>query len=82
MNQSRSNETVVLIDSPETGQDMENGEYIFQGLFKMAETNQVIVAANSLTFMRSGNLIDLGKDSLQSMLEATRRLTDAFDDFH
>jgi predicted ATPase len=82
MNQSRSSETAVLIDSPETGQDMENGEYIFQGLLKMAETNQVIVATNSLTFMRSGNLIDLGRDSLQLLVKATRNLTATFDAVH
>ncbi len=81
MNQSRSNETVVLIDSPETGQDMENGEYIFQGLLKMAKTNQVIVATNSLTFMKSGHLLDLGRDSLQLLVKATRNLTAAFDAF-
>lgn len=79
VNQVRSNETVVLIDSPETGQDMENSEYIFQGLLKMAESCQVIAATNSLIFMRTGNLIDLGQASLSRIVRATRELAASFD---
>jgi len=79
MNQVRSNETVVLIDSPETGQDMENGEYIYRGILKMAERCQVVVATNSLIFMRNGNLIDLGQESLPRLVKATRELAASFD---
>ena len=73
-NQSHSNETVILIDSPETGQDMENSEAIYRGLLRMAKDYQVIVATNSLVFMRSGNLIDLGRHSFGQIVRATRRL--------
>ena len=73
-NQSHSDETVILIDSPETGQDIENSEAIYQGLLRMAKNYQVIVATNSLVFMRSGNLIDLGSQSFRKLVRATRRL--------
>jgi predicted ATPase len=79
MNQLHTNETVVLIDSPETGQDMENSIQIYQGLLKMAENCQVIVATNSLVFMRNGNLIDLGRESLPQLVRTTRKLADNFD---
>ncbi len=79
LNQSHGNETVVMIDSPETGQDLDNSEYIYRGLLKMAERYQVIVATNSLLFMRSGNLIDLGEQSLSRLIEATKRLAAGFD---
>ena len=77
-NQSHTSETIVLIDSPETGQDMENSVQIFRGLLKMARKYQVIVATNSLVFMRDGNLIDLGRKSLPRLVKATRKLADAF----
>jgi predicted ATPase len=80
-NQTCSDETVVLIDSPETGQDMENGEYIYRGLLKMAKRCQVIVATNSLIFMRHGNRIDLGQESLSGLVKATRELAAGFDGF-
>jgi predicted ATPase len=80
-NQSHANETVVLIDSPETGQDMENGKQIYRGLLKMAKKYQVIVATNSLTFMQNGNVIDLGRQSLRRLVKSTQKLTAAFDDF-
>ena len=70
-NQTHANETVVLIDSPETGQDHENSEYIHQGLLTMSERYQVIAATNSLVFMRGGHLIDLGDDYLARLVEAT-----------
>jgi predicted ATPase len=73
-NQSHSKETIILIDSPETGQDMENCEAIFRGLLLMAKDYQVIVATNSLVFMREGNLIDLGRHSFRQMVRDTRRL--------
>jgi predicted ATPase len=73
-NQSHANETVVLIDSPETGQDMGNSLQIYRGLLKMAKKYQVIVATNSLVFMRSGNLIDLGHRTLPRLVKATTRL--------
>jgi len=78
LSQSHAGETVVLIDSPETGQDLESSEYIYRGLMKMAERYQVIVATNSLLFMRSGNLIDLGRQSLARLIEATRKLAADF----
>jgi predicted ATPase len=77
-NQSHSNETVVLIDSPETGQDMGNSVEIHQGLLRMAKDYQVIVATNSLVFMRCGNLIDLGNQSLSALVTATRNLVSDF----
>ncbi|MBN2321078.1 MAG: AAA family ATPase [Acidobacteria bacterium] len=77
-NQSHADETVVLIDSPETGQDLENCLDIHHGLLKMAEHYQVIVATNSLVFMRNGNLIDLGNQSLPLLVEATRKLAGDF----
>ncbi len=69
------------IDSPETGQDMENGEYFYRGLLKMAKRCQVIVATNSLIFMRHGNRIDLGQESLSRLVKATRELAAGFDGF-
>ena len=77
-NQMHTAETVVLIDSPETGQDMENSLLIYRGMLKMANKCQVIIATNSLVFMRSGNLIDLGRNSLQRILKAARKLTAGF----
>jgi predicted ATPase len=76
--QSHADETVVLIDSPETGQDWVNALDIHRGLLKMAENYQVIVATNSLIFMRNGNLIDLGNQSLPHLVAATRKLADNF----
>ena len=70
-----ADETVVLIDSPETGQDFENSRLIHEGLMKMSERYQVIVATNSLVFMQDGHLIDLGEDSLSELLDATESLT-------
>ncbi|MEA3364539.1 MAG: hypothetical protein U9Q79_02775, partial [Candidatus Hydrogenedentes bacterium] len=72
--QSHRSETVMLIDSPETGQDQENCEYIHQGLLKMAEEYQVIIATNSLVFVRGGNVIDLGENYLSYLVETTGRL--------
>jgi predicted ATPase len=80
-NQMHVNETVVLIDSPETGQDMENSVQIYRGLLKMAKKYQVIVATNSLVFMREGNLIDLGHQSLSRLVKATRTLAAGFNSF-
>lgn len=80
-NQSHSGETVVLIDSPETGQDMKSGQQIYRGLLGMAQRCQVIVATNSLIFMRNGNLIDLGSNSLNRLVKATRELAADFDTF-
>jgi predicted ATPase len=80
-NQSHTNETVVLIDSPETGQDMENSINIYRGLLRMAKKYQVIVATNSLIFMRNGNLIDLGQQSLPRLVKATRKLAADFKTF-
>ena len=77
-NQSHADETVVLIDSPETGQDLENALDIHLGLLKMAEKYQVIVATNSLVFMRNGNLIDLGDQSLPRLVEETLKLAGDF----
>ena len=77
-NQSHTDETAILIDSPETGQDLENCVDIHRGLLKMAENFQVIVATNSLVFMRNGNLIDLGEQSLPLLVEATKTLTGDF----
>jgi predicted ATPase len=75
-NQWHAGETAVLIDSPETGQDMDNSDLMFDALWKMAEEYQVIVATNSLAFMRAGNLIDLGENSLRELVEKSRRLAD------
>ena len=69
----------MLIDSPETGQDMENSQQIYKGLVKMAKECQVIVATNSLVFMRNGNLIDLGAQSLPHLVEETRKLINDFE---
>ncbi len=80
-NQSHGKETVVLIDSPETGQDLKNEQRIYRGLLKMAQKYQVIVATNSLVFMRNGNLIDLGLKSLERLVRATQRLTADFSAF-
>ncbi|HNR32570.1 MAG TPA: ABC transporter ATP-binding protein [Candidatus Hydrogenedentes bacterium] len=77
--QSHASETVVLIDSPETGQDHENSLLIHEGLVRMSKRYQVIVATNSLIFMRSGNVIDLGDGTLASLVEATSTLVDKFD---
>jgi hypothetical protein len=66
------------LDSPETGQDLENSELIHEGLLKMSERHQVIVAANSLVFMRGRNLIDLGEDYLPRLVKATSKLAASF----
>ncbi|NWG12428.1 MAG: AAA family ATPase [Acidobacteria bacterium] len=76
--QSHAGETIILIDSPETGQDLENSESIHKGLLKMSERYQVIVATNSLVFMRGGNLIDLGEDYLPRLVKATSNLAASF----
>ncbi|MFO7973850.1 MAG: ATP-binding protein [Candidatus Hydrogenedentota bacterium] len=76
--QSHRSETVMLLDSPETGQDLENCEYIHQGLLTMAEQYQVIVATNNLLFVRGGNVIDLGDDYLARLIEATGKLAAEF----
>lgn len=73
-NQSHVNETVVLIDSPETGQDHEHCEGIYEGLLKMSQRYQVIIATNSLVFMQSGHLIDLGGDYLSKLIKGTGKL--------
>ena len=76
--QSHAGETIILIDSPETGQDLENSEFIYKGLLEMSERYQVIVATNSLVFMRGGNLIDLGEDYLPRLVAATSNLAASF----
>jgi predicted ATPase len=78
-NQEHENETVILIDSPETGQDMGNCVQIHRGLLRMAKRFQVVVATNNLVFMRDGNLIDLGTSSLPSLVQATRKLVDKYE---
>lgn len=78
-NQSKARETIVIIDSPETGQDMENSMYIYQGLLRMAAHCQVIVATNSLVFMRNGHLIDIGEHSLPRLVQTTKELAAEFD---
>ncbi len=77
--QSHADETIVLVDSPETGQDHRNSELIHEGLLRMAGRYQVIVATNSLVFMRGGNLIDLGEESLPRLVGATRELLTDFE---
>lgn len=77
--QSHADETTVLIDSPETGQDHDNSEFIHQGILKMAQRYQVIIATNSLVFMRGGNLIDLGRGTLPHLLKATGELVAELD---
>jgi predicted ATPase len=77
--QSHADETIVLIDSPETGQDHENSVFIHKGLLKMAERYQVIIATNSLVFMRGGNLIDLGQQTLSQLVVSTQGLLADFD---
>lgn len=77
--QSHADETIVLIDSPETGQDHDNSEFIHQGLLEMAEWYQVIIATNSLVFMRGGNLIDLGQQTLRQLVVRTQGLLADFD---
>ncbi len=72
--QRHGGETIILIDSPETGQDHENSLLIHQGLLKIAQEYQVIVATNSLLFMRGGNVIDLGEDYLQRLVQYTGKL--------
>lgn len=78
-NQFHASEAVVLIDSPETGQDHDNSLLIHQGLLKMSKDYQVIVATNSLVFMRGGNVIDLGRRTLPRLAAATEKLAREFD---
>ena len=77
--QCHASETIVLIDSPETGQDHDNSLLIHQGLLTMSKRYQVIVATNSLVFMRGGNVIDLGRRTLPRLVSATRKLVTEFD---
>ena len=76
--QCHASETIVLIDSPETGQDYANSSSIYQGLVKMAKRFQVIAATNSLIFMQGGNIIDLGQRTLPRLLKATTNLVGTF----
>jgi len=76
--QAHNGEAIVLIDSPETGQDHDNSLAIHEGLLKMAKHYQVIIATNSLVFMRGGHLIDLGHQTLTRLLTETRTLLDDF----
>jgi len=78
-NQSHAGETVILIDSPETGQDFENSELIHRGLLGMSAQYQVIAATNSLVFMRAGRIIDLGNNYVQSLLRSTGKLLAQFE---
>ncbi len=77
-NQQEGGETVVLIDSPETGQDMEGCLEIHRGLLRMAKHLQVIVATNHLVFMRGGHRIDLGYRTLPRLIRSSRKLVDGF----
>jgi len=77
--QAHAGETIVLIDSPETGQDLEQSEVIYQGLQKMAERYQVIVATNSLTFMRRAHVIDLGERTLERLMTSARAVLEELD---
>lgn len=77
-NQYHAGERIVLIDSPETGQDHENCLHLYDGLQEMAERYQLIVATNSLVFMRGGNLIDLGDRTVERLAGATRELLAGF----
>ncbi len=79
LHRSHAGETVVLIDSPETGQDHENSVLIHEGLLEMAEHYQVIVATNSLVFMRGGHVIDLGEDYLSTLVASTAKLVNSFE---
>ncbi len=76
--QCHASETIVLIDSPETGQDHANSVLIHQGLVKMAKRFQVIAATNSLIFMQGGNIIDLGQRTLPRLLKVTTNLVGTF----
>ncbi|MBX7259966.1 MAG: AAA family ATPase [Candidatus Hydrogenedentes bacterium] len=78
-NQYQASEIAVLIDSPETGQDHERCVLIHEGLLKMSRHVQVIIATNSLIFMRGGNLIDLGNKTLPRLIKATEKLVAGFD---
>lgn len=77
--QRHASEAVVLIDSPETGQDHANCQLIHAGLLRMAERRQVIVATNHLAFMRGGNIIDLGSETLVQLLADSASLLAEFD---
>lgn len=78
LNQAHAGERVILIDSPETGQDQESAGMIYRGLRKMAGRYQVIIASNSLVFMQGGHIIDLGQDTLPRLVASTRELTAGF----
>lgn len=78
-NQVHRDETIVLIDSPETGQDHLNCLRIHKGLLAMAEQYQVIIATNNLVFMRGGNIIDIGENYLERYLYETRLLVSEFE---
>ncbi|MFO7776497.1 MAG: AAA family ATPase [Candidatus Hydrogenedentota bacterium] len=72
--QWHKDETIILIDSPETGQDYDNSQFIHRGLLKMAEEYQVLIATNSLVFMQHAHVIDLGEDYLQQLVQYTGNL--------
>jgi hypothetical protein len=74
-----SNETVVEIDSPETGQEIRCSIEIHRGLIKRAKHCQVISATNSSAFMGKGHLIDLGRKPLPRLLTTIRKLAADFD---
>lgn len=70
--------SIVVIDSPETGQDHDNSVSVYQGLLQLAEEQQVIIATNNLLFMQSGHLIDLGDRTRQHLIEETVALLEKF----
>jgi predicted ATPase len=78
-NQMHARETIVLIDSPETGQDHANSVLIHRALLQMSRRYQVIIATNSLVFMRGGHLIDLGRQTLGRLVRETEKLLSDFD---
>lgn len=78
-NQRHRGEAVVLVDSPETGQDFANSQAIHQALLHMAAHYQVIIATNSLVFMRGAHLIDLGGGYLPWLIQKNRELLGDFE---
>jgi hypothetical protein len=45
----------------------------------MAKLYQVVIATNSMVFMRNGNLIDLGRRSLPRLVKIKKKLAANFD---
>ena len=73
-NQKYRGENCFLIDTPETGQDLENSQKIFEAFMRISKKYQVIVVTHSLTFLQyTDNLIELKPNYLNKILRTNEK---------